>query len=349
MGDLKSLIINGRHAEVPEGATVLEAARSLGIEIPTLCHDPALEPTAQCRLCLVEIDGTSRLEPACATRVRDGMAVSTHGAAAVASRRMVLELLRSRHPRECPTRAVGLTCRLCDYADEYEVTEPRLGYGSRCEVVHQNGVMVTDASACIRCEKCVRVCHEVQGIGALTLVNRGSRTELMAGSGSTLSETDCELCGNCVEVCPTGAIRGAKSKNLSAARKVATTCGYCGVGCQLELNVHEGRVVGVTTSGDNPVNGKWLCVKGRFGYEFIHHPDRLTRPLIRKEGRLVPASWDEALDLVATRMIAIRGGHGPNALAFMSSSRCTNEDNFVMQKLARAVIGTNNVDQCART
>lgn len=344
-----AVTINGREVEAPEGMTILDAARQLGIDVPTLCHDPALEPTAQCRLCLVEIEGVPRLEPACATRIAEGMVVTTHGPAAVQSRRMVLELLRSRHPRECPTRALGLTCRLCDYADEYEVREPRMGYGEPCEPLQQNGLMTTDPSVCVRCEKCVRVCNEVQGVGALTMLHRGSRTVLSAGTGGRLADTDCEMCGNCVEVCPTGAIRGTHSHHLAAAEKVATTCGFCGVGCQLELNVHDGRVVGVTASGDNPVNGKWLCVKGRFGYEFIHHPERLTSPLIRKDGRLVPASWEEALSLIASRMTAIKHDHGSDALGFMSSSRCTNEENFLMQKLARAVIGTNNVDQCART
>ncbi len=349
MSDDRTLSINGRRAAATPGRTVLDAARAVGVDIPTLCHDPALEATAQCRLCLVEIEGVPRLEPACATPARPGMVVTTHGPEAAASRRQVLEMLLSRHPRECPSRARGLTCRLCDYAEEYHVSAPRLGYGAPCEPVPQNGLMELDPSVCIRCEKCVRVCSEVQGIGALTMIGRGSRKELAAGSGTTLADTDCELCGNCVEVCPTGAIRGRHATQLAHARKVATTCGFCGVGCQLELNVHEGRVVGVTAGGDNPVNGKWLCVKGRFGHEFIHHPERLTTPLIRKDGRLVPATWDEALTLVASRMTAAKLAHGPDALAFMSSSRCTNEENYLMQKLARAVIGTHNVDQCART
>lgn len=349
MSDRKVLELDGLRAEVPAGTTILEAARRLGVDIPTLCHDPALEPTAQCRLCLVEIQGAPRLEPACATRIHADMVVATQSPAAVTSRRMVLEMLLSRHPRECPTRALGLTCRLCDYADAYEVGEPRMGYGAGCDVVPQNGLMVTDPSVCIRCEKCVRVCNEVQGIGALTMVHRGARTELAAGIGGRLADTDCELCGNCVEICPTGAIRGTRTAHLASARKVSTTCGFCGVGCQLELNVHDGCVVGVTAQGDNPVNGKWLCVKGRFGYEFIHHPERLTQPLVRKDGRLVPASWDEALSMVASGMRAIKDAHGPDALGFMSSSRCTNEENYLVQKLARAVIGTHNVDQCART
>lgn len=349
MGDRKLLTVDGLRVEVPGGTTILDAARDLGVDIPTLCHDPALEPTAQCRMCLVEVQGASQLVPACATAIQEGMVVTTHGPAAIRSRRMVLEMLLARHPRVCPTRALGLTCRLCDYADAYGVAAPRMGYGAPCDVVVQNGFMVTDPSVCIRCEKCVRVCDEVQGIGALTMVRRGARTELAAGLGGTLADTDCEMCGNCVEVCPTGAIRGAASAHLAAAAAVSTTCGFCGVGCQLELNVHEGRVVGVTAKGDNPVNGKWLCVKGRFGHAFIHHPERLTTPLVRKEGRLVPASWDEALARVASGLRSLKAQSGPDALGFMSSSRCTNEENFLVQKLARAVIGTNNVDQCART
>jgi len=167
--------------------------------------------------------------------------------------------------------------------------------------------------------------------------------------GKALEQTDCEMCGNCVAVCPTGAMRGSRMADLAGAQRVRTTCGFCGVGCQLELNVRAGRIIGVTSTSDNPVNGKWLCVKGRFGYEFVHHPDRLTRPLIRRNGDLVPASWDEVLHDVATRLTEIKRINGPEAIAFMSSSRCTNEENYLVQKIARAAIGTNSVDQCART
>lgn len=349
MADRVTLSINERCVETAVGSTILDAARAVGIDIPTLCHEPELEPTAQCRMCLVSIDGTPQLAPACATRARDGMVIRTHDGSAVQNRRAVLELLLSRHPKDCPTRAMGLVCRLCDYADEYQVSEPRFGYGEPAMAVRQNGVMSTDPSVCVRCEKCVRVCNEVQGVGALTLVNRGSRIEVSPGGGGLLSETDCEMCGNCVEVCPTGAIRATEATQYAAATKVQTTCGFCGVGCQLELNVHDGRVVGVTTNADNPVNGRWLCVKGRFGHSFIHHPERLTHPLIRRNGQLQPSTWEAAMTVVADRMKRLKGSHGPRSIGFMSSSRCTNEENYLMQKLARAAIGSHHVDQCART
>ena len=157
------------------------------------------------------------------------------------------------------------------------------------------------------------------------------------------------MCGNCVAACPTGATTALRMSGLKGAKKIRTTCGYCGVGCQFDLNVVDGKVAGVTTTSGNPVNGRWLCVKGRFGYEFIDHPDRLKTPLIRREGELRPATWDEALNYVADRMGEIKSASGPDSIGFLSSSRCTNEENYLVGKWARAVIGTNNVDQCART
>lgn len=334
--------------DASRGLTVLEAARALNIEIPTLCHEAELLPTAQCRMCLVHIEGSANLLPACATPLQPGMKIRTQTPAISRARRANLELLLRRHPLRCPARARGMTCKLCDYAEREGVTAC-LGHGEPSAPMRQNGLMTLDVSACIRCEKCVRVCRDVQGVEALAMIHRGSETQVSPGSGTTLADTACEMCGNCIDVCPTGAIHGTHVSNLSTATKVRTTCGFCGVGCQLELNVQDDRIVGVTTNADNPVNGRWLCVKGRFAYDFIHHPDRLKYPLLRRNGRLERASWDEALTFVASRLKAIKSAHGPDALAFMSSSRCTNEENYLMAKLARAVIGTNSVDQCART
>lgn len=346
---LISLELDGREVLVPEGSTLLEAARHAGIEIPTLCHEPALVPQAQCRLCLVTYEGSDRLDPACATRVASGMRVLTHSEPVLRARRGVLELLLARHPAACPARAQGLVCRLCDYAAAYGLEAPRLGHGAASAPIVQNGFMTTDAAACVRCAKCVRVCDEVQGVGVLAMAHRGAGNEVVPAGGGRLSATDCEMCGNCVAVCPTGAIRATHMVGLAGATKVQTTCGFCGVGCQLELNVRADRVVGVTSFADNPVNGPWLCVKGRFGYDFIHHPERLRHPLIRRNGQLERATWDEALAVVVEGLRGIRQRHGPDALGFVSSSRCTNEENYLMQKLARAGIGTHSVDQCART
>jgi predicted molibdopterin-dependent oxidoreductase YjgC len=344
-----SLTIDGKAIQVSPRATVLDAARQLGTDIPTLCEEPGLESRAQCRLCIVEIEGRPRLEPACATRVWEGMVVFTSSDKALAGRRAVLELLLSEHPRNCPARERGLECKLCDYADLFGISKPAFGYGEPGVESRENSLMSRDAASCILCSKCIRVCEQVQAIGAVGFTGRGNRTQAGPGAGKSLEQTDCEMCGNCTAVCPTGAIRGSGVSGLAKARKVRTTCSYCGVGCQFDLNVVDDRVVGVTSSPENPVNGKWLCVKGRFGHDFIHHPDRLTTPLIRRGGKLEPATWDEALGLVASRLAEIKAANGPDAIGLMSSSRCTNEENYLMGKLARAVIGTNSVDQCART
>jgi len=348
MSDTITLTIDSRQTSVPAGATILEAARELGIDIPTLCHDEALDGRAQCRLCVVEIERSPRLEPACVTQAAEGMVVKTDSERVTAARRTILELLLSGHPRVCAARSVGGECRLCDYAEQFGVRAPAFGYGTAAEDVRENEFISRDSAACVLCTKCVRVCEQVQGIGALAVMNRGAQTQARPALGKTLEQTDCEMCGNCVAVCPTGAMKTNWAPRREET-KVRTTCGYCGVGCQFDLNVREGRVVGVTTSSENPVNGRWLCVKGRFGYEFINHPDRLTTPLIRRGKELEPATWDEALGFVASRLAEIRAAEGPDAIGFMSSSRCTNEENYLMEKMARAVIGTNNVDQCART
>ena len=348
MSEQIRLTIDGLQTTAAPGATILEAARAVGIDIPTLCEEPGITRRAQCRVCLVEIAGRPRLSPACATGVEDGMVVFTDSDRAVNARRMTLDLLLSEHPKKCPTHTSGGECKLCDYAERYGVSA-RLGHGEPKREVAENAFVSRNAAACVLCSKCVRVCGEVQGIGALAFMGRGNATEVRPALGKTLEQTDCEMCGNCAAACPTGAARAVRMSGVKDARKVRTTCGYCGVGCQFDLNVLNGRVVGVTSAADAPVNGRWLCVKGRFGYEFIHHPDRLTVPLVRRNGRLQAASWDEALDYTAARLNEIKKEHGPDSIAFLSSSRCTNEENYLVQKLARAVIGTNSVDQCART
>lgn len=344
-----TLHLDGHPVTVPAGATLLEAAQALGVEIPTLCHEPALVPEGVCRLCLVEVGDSGRLVPACATPATPELQVRTASEPVLEARRGVLELLLARHAEPCPGRAAGVTCRLCDHADALGVATARLGRAPSRSPVVENAFMLSDMSACIRCARCVRVCSDVQGVGVLAMIGRAGTTRVSPAGGGPLSETACELCGNCVATCPTGALRPRTMGALDTARKVRTTCSFCGVGCQLELNVQGDRVVGVTSYEDNPVNGKWLCVKGRFGFEFIHHPERLTHPLVRRQGTLERASWDEALDLIVTRMRAIRERQGPEAFGFVSSSRCTNEENYLVQKLARGVIGTNSVDQCART
>ena len=346
------LTIDSVEVTVPQGTMVFQAARSAGIDIPHLCHEPELDlsPTAACRLCVVEVEGAAAPAASCACPAIEGMVVRTDTVALREIRQMIIELLLSDHPHDCPECDQSGDCALEEYAYEFGVRKRREATKAGFIPPAADAPMLDyDRSKCIMCGRCVAVCQNVQEAGAVDFQGRGFDAEIGLPPGLSREESDCELCGNCVAVCPTGAVAGCRMVGIRGATKVRTTCGYCGVGCQFDLNVRDGRVVGVTTTSDNPVNGKWLCVKGRFGYEFIDHPDRLTTPLIRRNGQLEPATWDEALGYVASRLTEIKAANGPDAIGFMSSSRCTNEENYLLGKLARAVIGTNNVDQCART
>jgi len=348
-----NLTIDGIRVTVPAGTTVLEAARAAGIFIPTLCHDPELSSPGACRLCIVEIPGLRNLPASCVTTATGGMEVRTASEAVVEARKTILELLLANHPVDCLTCHKNGNCRLQDYAYLYGVRGDRFAGGKHAFPVEEdNPFIVRDMNKCILCGKCVRMCAEIQGNNVVDFAYRGFDTKVAPALDRGLGSPDanCVFCGNCVAVCPVGAL--TERDMLGKGRywemeRVRTTCPYCGVGCTLELNVKDGRVVGVTST-DGDVNGRALCVKGRFGYGFIHHPDRLTRPLIKRDGRFEEATWDEALALVAGKLGTVKREHGADAVGVFSSARCTNEENFLMMKLARAVIGTNNVDHCAR-
>ena len=348
------ITVDGKEILASEGQTILEAATKAGIRIPTLCHHPALKPTGACRMCLVEIEGQKTLQPACTFPVEDaaGKQIRTSSPKVVEARRFVLDLLLSDHPLDCLTCEVAGACELQALAYELGVKETRFpGVKHSYPLDGSNPFFERDYNKCILCRRCVRACDEINGVEAIGVIGRGFDSKIGAAFDVPLQESVCEFCGMCVEVCPTGALvpklRLHQGRSWELTR-VATTCSYCGVGCQFYLNVKDGRIVQVTSKWDAPANHGWTCVKGRFGWEYVHHPDRLTQPLIRRGGEFVPASWDEALDLVASKLLEVKARHGPDALAFLTSAKCTNEENFVMQKFARAVVGTNNVDHCAR-
>lgn len=346
-----TLTINGQEVTVPQGTTILQAAEKLGFFIPTFCYDPELTRPGSCRICVVEVEKAKNLTVSCATVARDGMVVHTDSPAVIEARKTILELLLTNHPEDCLTCGRNGDCRLQDYAYMYGVRQAGFtGERHAFAIEDENPFIVRDMNKCILCGKCIRMCDEVQGNNVIDFAYRGFRTKVATAMDTPLSESNCVFCGNCVAVCPVGALQ---EKGLrSAARtwevkKVKTTCPYCGTGCNFELNVKDNRVVGVT-SCDGDVNGRALCVKGRFGYGFIHHPDRLKTPLIKKDGQFVEAGWEEAINLVAEKLGDIKQQHGPDSLAVLSSARCTNEDNYLLQKLTRAVFGTNNIDHCAR-
>jgi formate dehydrogenase alpha subunit len=339
-----SLSIDGIRVEASEGTTVLEAARAEGIYIPNLCADPDLEPYGACRLCLVEIEGVDGLPASCLTPVAEGMVVHTDTSHVNEVRRRVVELLLSDHPDSCLTCAKNQHCELQKVAAYIGIDQQRFKKLERPPLIDSsNPFFVRDSSMCILCGKCVRVCNEIQGLGALEVFNDGMLSKIITSAGDRpILESICESCGQCVAKCPTGALMPKDFR--WPTKEVKTVCTYCGVGCGLYLAVRGNEVVGVRGDPENPVNRGSLCVKGRFGFDFINHPDRLTSPLIRRNGEFSEATWNEALDLVASRLAKYKG----DEVAAISSAKCTNEENYLIQKFARVVLETNNVDHCAR-
>lgn len=346
-----TLIINGCKVTVPAGTTVLEAARSVGFAIPTLCHDEELSKPGACRLCVVEIKNMRNLPASCVTQVSEGMEVYTHSPEVLEARKTILELLLANHPNDCLTCPKAGECSLQQYAYEYGVRFLEMGERHHYPLDDTNPFIQRDYNKCILCGKCVRACAEVQGRNIIDFANRGFNTKIATAMDVSLEEANCVFCGSCVAVCPVGALSEKHMQGKGRKwelGKVRTTCPYCGTGCSFDLNVKDGKVIGVTSTPEAEVNGRALCVKGRFGSNFIHHPDRLTKPLVKKEGRFVEASWAEALSIVVAKLSAIKEADGPEALAVLSSARCTNEENYLANKFARAVLGTNNIDHCAR-
>ncbi len=342
--------INGMDYQVDDQITVLEACRSVGIDIPTLCNDDRLEPHAACRLCVVEVEGKKSLETSCSLKVWDGMAVETHSPKVMNTRKDILDLLFSNHPDDCLTCDKSGACKLQDYCFEYGVEKGSyIGEKKDYPIDYSNHFYTFDPNKCILCGKCVRVCSELQCTNAIGLEGRGFATKVGTPFDMGLAQSTCVSCGNCVAVCPVGALMPKRKEKVRywELERVRTTCSYCGVGCQMELLVKGQKVVGVEPANGKANNGL-LCVKGRFAYPFINHPDRLKTPLIKKNGKFEEASWEEAYKLIVDKVNGIKEDDGPEAFAGLTSARCTNEENYLFQKLFRAVIGTNNVDHCAR-
>ena len=347
--------LDGQRVEASNGETVLEVALRSGVSIPTLCHDPRLAPVGACRSCLVEVSGQRRLQPACAWKVSENMSVTTDSDRIMRHRQILLSLYLADHPTDADGHPAqtsdgndlnSLVGRFAPLPLE-KVSAPR---ASRIDI---NPYIHFEPDRCILCARCTRYCDEVEGVNAIALTGRGSATTIGTAGERGLLDTTCELCGGCIDTCPTGALHEKKAARLApeAFEKVRTTCNFCGVGCQMDLNVVDGRVVRVTSPppGETLNDGN-LCVKGRFAYDFIHHTDRLTTPLIRGEdGQFHPATWPEAIAATARGLRAVQKKHGTDSVAFISSSRCTGEENYLLQKLSRAAFGTNNCHQCAAT
>lgn len=340
------LEVDGNPMLAAEGELLLDALRRAGAEVPTLCHDDRLDPYGGCRLCLVDVEGAPRPVPACATRVADGMRVSTNGALGD-YRATILEMLAAEHapaPGGRPDELLDLGAE-----EALRLPEPRAPHRDL------NDAIGLDTDACILCLRCVRYADEIAQCHALGLEGRGAEARVVPTADRSFLATECELCGGCISVCPTGALYEKRAVGLPperVLRQVRTTCTYCGVGCQLDLNVDPatGRIAKVTSRQEYLPNRGDLCVKGRFAIGFVHSDDRLTHPLVRGEDReLHPASWEVALATAAAGLRGVQERHGTGAAAVLSSARLTVEENYLVQKLARTALGVNSVHSCEGT
>ena len=348
--------LNGQRCVAHAGETVLDVARRVGIEIPTLCHDPRLEPAGACRVCLVEVEGQRRMQPGCAWVVQPDMKITTESERIERHRRVLYGLYLADHElgEDGLPVETGNGNQLRALAEKTPplplepVAAPRRGRDH-----DENPYIQFDPSLCILCARCTRYCDEVESVNAITLAFRGAETTISTAGERGLLETTCELCGGCIDTCPTGALIEKKAPAVLPldTQVTRTTCNFCGVGCQLNLHTSNDRVIKITSPppGETLNDGN-LCVKGRFAYDFIHHEDRITEPLVRGEdGELHATTWAHALEVAATGLLKVKQHHGADALGFISSSRCTGEENYLMQKVSRAAFGTNNIHQCAAT
>lgn len=347
-------MIDGVAVEVEDGTTILQAAKQYGIEIPTLCYMKDLTPEGSCRICMVEVEGSPKLAAACSTPLSEGSVVHTESEKVVHSRRMTLNLLLSHHDTNCLTCGKNGACKLQDLCYRYGVDRTTFpGDVFDKPIDDTNEFFTYNPNLCILCHRCVNTCQKLTGRGTIGTNFRGFRTMVAPAFQMQWKDTNCERCGNCVQACPTGALQMKRRKQYrpwEITQKVLTTCPHCATGCQYYLVVKDGRIVD-TEAYDGPSNKGMLCVKGRSGsFDFVHSPERLTDPLIRDRvsGEFRKASWDEALDLVASKFMEIKKQYGPKALAGFACSRSPNEDVYMVQKMVRTCFGSNNTDNCAR-
>ena len=350
---LINIVIDNIKIKTEEGITILDAAKKAGIKIPTLCvmSELGIIP-GSCRICVVEVVGVPALVASCDYSVREGLEIHTNNERVVRARKMTLEFLLANHPLDCMTCEKSGSCILENLAYDLGIKKSKFGQNKkRIPLDENNPFIIRDLNKCVLCGRCVEICNEIQQSNIIDFGHRGTKTEIIVEGGTDLRNSNCVFCGQCVAVCPVGALIDKEARGKGRTwefKKIKTTCNYCGCGCNFDFNIKEGQVVKITSNSESVVNGMNLCAKGRFGYDYIHHEDRLTYPLIRKNGKLEKASWEEALQLISDKFNQFKKESGSDSLGVLSSAKCTNEENYLLMKFGRAVLGTNNVDHCAR-
>ncbi|MEW6117549.1 MAG: NADH-quinone oxidoreductase subunit NuoG [Nitrospirota bacterium] len=344
-----TVTINEKQIKLEKPVTILEAAKVAGIKIPTLCHHEMLKPFGGCRLCLVEVEKLPRLQTACTLSVTDGMVVRTETERVIDARKAMLEFLLINHALDCPYCDKAGECDLQDLVVKYGPTTGRFAEGKRKHPEsYDDPIIVRNMERCISCTRCVRMCNQVQGASAISMVNRTSKTYVEPFSGGRYN---CEYCGNCLTVCPVGAIISRLHKHTYRPwfieKNVDTICSFCGVGCTFTVQSRGDAIIRVVPEAGKGVNNGLLCNRGRFGYDYVNSPKRLKSPMIRKDGVLQETTWSEAFAYIAQQLKTIKEQHGGNAIAGVASARCTNEDNYVFQKFMRVALGSNNIDSVA--
>jgi NADH-quinone oxidoreductase subunit G len=339
------LTINGRPVTVAPGTLLIEATRRLGIEVPSFCYYPGLSLQAACRLCLVEVEKAPKLQTACTLVALEGMVVRTDSEQVHHARKAMLEFLLTNHPLDCPVCDKGGECELQDMVFRYGADTSRFVE----EKIHEpeekwSELVYYDGPRCILCFRCVRVCDEGLDVKALGVGQRGAYSTIIPNRGDHL---ECEECGMCIDVCPVGALTSGTYRYKTRPWEmsyVSTICTHCSNGCKTTLSVRNNQILRANNRDLSGINREFLCVKGRFGFDFTDHADRVRQPMVRRDGALQPATWEAAMEQAATRLAAIRSANGPGAIGFIGSSRTTNEESYLLGRLARATIGTNNVD-----
>ncbi len=359
-----TLTINGREIVAREGQSIIEVAQHANIEIPALCHHPDLTPDGSCRLCVVDIEGWPHQVAACMTRAHEGMVVTTENTHLFNSRKTTLKLLLEHYTLDAkaPTTPENDN-EFLRWVRKLDAWPPAETYTAKRHAADSDPhpLIRVDLNRCILCTRCIRACTEIQGRSVWGLADRGEHARIVAGANATMLDARCESCGACVAYCPSGALSDRDANLASTDARVQTTCPYCGVGCGFDLHVRSNTIVGVSARPSAPVNGMRLCVKGRYGHDFVHHAERLKQPKVRQylldgvtrapgndRGPWTTVDWDTAISLVAQKLTTIKRTTGADAIGTLSSAKCSNEENYLVQKFARQVVETHNVDHCAR-